>query len=353
MASYEEIANEKKEEYKKLMSEQAQQKIDQINSAYNTAISKAENDTADQIAGTEDDYLDIVRSAEIQKELDLRDIRETRANMGLARSGLSATEQTAAVLSAGNKTAEAQRQKQKAIDSLNKALLEYKTATESDRHADILKVEQDRDAAVLDNANQWDNWVIENNQADEEARIAAQKSAETQRRSDLDALKEAGTITPETYGYALVNGLSTNQAVAYNELSRVVDSGLATEREAVEVIQKGYTPQYAVALLTAKNKLETSGRRAAATYLRDNLDINEEEIVNIMAEIGLEGKDFENLSVTETVSQVIGDGQSRTTTTKQSASLGSPSTLSSKPITIAGDKEPTFWSHLVKVLGIS
>lgn len=195
---WQEHATGQRDATNKLITDQASKSIESVNKATDDVIAKAEKDTEKAIGETTDDYLEILDSAAIQKELDLRDIRETRANMGLSRSGLSATEQTAAILSAGNKTAEAQRNRQKAIDSLNEGLAEHKREAESKRAADILKIEQQRDADILKNNQSWNNWLFDKNEKND---------------TDLVNAVISGNIDIDTYNTANENGLTAGEAI--------------------------------------------------------------------------------------------------------------------------------------------
>ncbi len=198
------IRDTKKKDYSELVTKQADESIDRVNTLTDENIAQAEADTTKAIDKTTDDYVDILRSAGIQKELDLRDIQETRANMGLSRSGLSATEQTAAILSAGNKTAEAQRNRQKAIDSFNDGLEKYKREAESQRAADILKIEQQRDTDIFNNDQKWDNWAFEGKEAEKAAND-----------TNLVTARTAGLIDDETLQLARDNGWSYEEAIKH------------------------------------------------------------------------------------------------------------------------------------------
>ena len=92
MATYMEDAEKAIAEEKKRQEELAEQKKAEQNKLSDEKITAAQESVALQKQQTNRDYIDVVRNAEIQREMDLRNIRETRANMGLSRSGLSSTE---------------------------------------------------------------------------------------------------------------------------------------------------------------------------------------------------------------------------------------------------------------------
>lgn len=213
---YEEIGNKEK---------------DSINQKKDKNIAYAEKETAEKIDETTDDYVDILRSAGIQKELDLRDIQETRANMGLSRSGLSATEQTAAILSAGNKTAAAQRNRQKAIDSLNQSLANYRIQQETEANDAILAIdkgiEENLAKARVDLTNKANELTSADIKAEIEAETKRQESddkvtiaqikASKNNDDDLYKLAEKGLIEDDTLKYAIGNGLTVKQAIEHED----------------------------------------------------------------------------------------------------------------------------------------
>lgn len=144
-----EILEEKNKSYQDLRTQQANEQTAIVNQNADNAIAKAERDYEASVQEADKAYIDMINSADIQRELDIRNIRETRANMGLSRSGLASTEVTAANLSAGNKTAAAQRQRQAAIDTLKQSLIDYKATTEAERAANNLSIKQSADTDIF------------------------------------------------------------------------------------------------------------------------------------------------------------------------------------------------------------
>lgn len=204
-----------------------QKKKDEISKQGEEAIAEAEKNTTDQIEQTTDDYLDVMRSAGIQKELDLRDIRETRANMGLSRSGLSSTEQTAAILSAGNKVGAAQVARQKAIDTLNQSLLDYTNEINAGVRSKHLEIdtETETNAASLRTELEQKNAELlsEDHQAEVKAEadkyssyITAQENEATNREAKLKDLYSNGYITPDIYAAAIDYKWSASDAYSVN-----------------------------------------------------------------------------------------------------------------------------------------
>lgn len=182
-----------------------------------TSIERAERDTNKQIDQTNADYLDIINTADIQKELDIRNIRETRANMGLSRSGISSTEQTAAILSAGNKTAAAQRQRQAAIDTLQQSLLDYKGDVDSKLAATKLDITQTRDNNIFSFA---DTKLSQAEQMD----LDVAQTKETNRQNGLATLLQNGTINYDVYSQAMGDtGITVEAAKQMGDAARIAE----------------------------------------------------------------------------------------------------------------------------------
>ena len=238
--NYYDAAKETAEAYRKQVEESKQESIDEVNTQSDERIAAAVKSTQQQKEQTDSDYIDIINDAAIQKELDLRDIRETRANMGLSRSGLSSTEQTAAILSAGNKTAEAQRQRQAAIDALKQSLEEYKIAVEDERRSNILSINQSAEENVsayeseltqkaMDLTSKDTIAQIEAEESVKKAQIEAQQkataNAESTRTATLKTLLTASSIDSSTYVSALENGWTASYALNYQGLSDAKGDG--------------------------------------------------------------------------------------------------------------------------------
>lgn len=200
---YTEIAEEKKKSNEDIVRQQADEQTALVNKTADDAIARAERDTNAKVEEADRAYIDMINAADIQKELDIRDIRETRANMGLSRSGLASTETTAATLSAGNKTAAAQRQRQSAIDTLRQSLLDYKADTEAQRNAQNLQIKQTADSNIQSYGDKWDTWATEN-------QIAQDNTDEQNRRNGILSLNIPDSVKTT----AIENGWTVSQAEA-------------------------------------------------------------------------------------------------------------------------------------------
>lgn len=204
---YIEEAEKRAQTYENMRKTQADEQTALVNKNADDAIARAERDTTTQIQDADRSYIEMINDADIQKELDIRDIRETRANMGISRSGLASTEVTAATLSAGNKTAAAQRQRQSAIDTLKQSLLDYKANTEAERNAQNLNIKQASDMDILDYKDTWSKWGMEND-------MRVDENDEANRRSGILSLDIPDDIKSE----AIEKGLTVSQAAAMGKL---------------------------------------------------------------------------------------------------------------------------------------
>lgn len=224
---YADEAKKREQAYTDTRKTQAEEQTALVDQSAADAVARAERDTAKQVKEADRAYVDMINDADIQKELDIRNIRETRANMGLSRSGLASTEMTAATLSAGNKTAAAQRQRQSAIDALNKSLLDYKAEAEANRNAQNLNIKQEADTDILNYKDMWSKWGMEND-------MRVDENNESTRRNGILSLNISDDIKTK----AIENGWTVSQAAA--EGKRVADETESTRRNSLyTAYQKG------------------------------------------------------------------------------------------------------------------
>lgn len=217
MSTYREQGEETKKKNEEATLQQAETDKAEINTQIDQLIAKAETNAAAQQRTVESDYRDLIDTVAVQRELDRRQISEAMANMGLTKSGLNATQQTAVQLSAGNKTAAAQRQRQAAVDALTQSLVEYKMEVENNRRESINAI----DSAAQKNIAEY-NAAVDKNVADAEVAaikadaelVEAQNKRNSSNASTLLTMAKNGAIGWNTYAYAVDNGLTPSQALA-------------------------------------------------------------------------------------------------------------------------------------------
>ncbi len=217
MSTYREQGEQAKKKNEEDTLAQADTEKAEVNTQIDQLIAKAESDAAAQQQTVESDYRDLIDTVAVQRELDRRQISEAMANMGLTKSGLNATQQTAVQLSAGNKTAAAQRQRQAAVDALTQSLAEYKMEAENNRRESVNAIDSAAQQSIAEYNAAVDKNVADAENAEIEANaklIKAQNEAQSTNASTLLTMAKNGAIGWDTYAYAVDAGLSPSQAVA-------------------------------------------------------------------------------------------------------------------------------------------
>lgn len=242
MSVYSERGDKLKKENKAAVDKQTAAKKDELDQQIDQNIQSAEQTVSAGIADADARYRGVVDSAAVQRELDRRQIRETMANMGLSRSGLNATQQTAVQLSAGNKQAAAAVQRQAAVDSLKQSLAEYKMASEDARRQGKMELDESAQKEIAAFDASVDKGVSEAEsteyKAQEEAKAKKyeadvkaeaealklisknQENAVKQNRSLLDKLYDNGELSVDDYTVAWENGWSVGYL---NQLKKIAE----------------------------------------------------------------------------------------------------------------------------------
>ncbi len=215
--------------------ENAKKKIDNATAVHDSNIQTAEREYADAERAATDDYVSAINSIDLQKALDIKDIQETRANMGLSRSGISATEQTAAVLAAGNRTNATRNQLQKTVDSLTKSLADYKIGQNQELQSTILSINEAADQSkaeyrkdVTADANEQQQTMLKAlgldsdiyAQAIEQGWDGEEALAEQVKKNNgiIDTMFVNGEITAEVRDHAKKNGYTPDQTKEHQKL---------------------------------------------------------------------------------------------------------------------------------------
>ena len=194
-------------------------------------IASAETAAVEGKVAADEAYRDVVDTAAVQRELDRRQIQETMANMGLSRSGLNATQQTAVQLSAGNKQAAAAIQRQAAVDSLTKALAEYKLSAEDERRSSKLSAKTESDKALAEYASELEQSVTKAESDDYKSALDASNEAlKLQIKAAENEQERATKATQKVLDKMLENGqlsndlylLATSQGWSGDYLERVM-----------------------------------------------------------------------------------------------------------------------------------
>jgi hypothetical protein len=112
-----------------------------INLKYNTEIQNYDDAYKSDVAQTEQAYSELLDQNAIQRKINERQIVESMANAGLTNSGMNASQILASQLSYGNAQAQANLQKQNALDTLARTLRVNKQTVESKRASDLAGVD--------------------------------------------------------------------------------------------------------------------------------------------------------------------------------------------------------------------
>ena len=236
-----------------------------VNKSADEAIQRARNELSTKTTEANQEYRDSILRADLQKELDLRDIRESMAKSGMARSGISQTQQTAAVLSAGNKSAKADRQRLATIDALNKSLEDYKNEMNLERENKLFSLQQyanEQKRAYADSQTQWAEGMD----------LEVANTAETNRRNALTSLG----LDDATWYKAINDGWTIEQGVAEKQrldaerkaaIDSLVASGQISEYIGQAAKVQGYTAEQALALQAEQNETDRKNIESYAIEL--------------------------------------------------------------------------------------
>ena len=129
------------------------------------------------------EYDEDLRANEVQKYINMREVAENNANLGLTDSGLNRTQLTAVQLSASNNAAKIERDRTNMVTSLTAEMNKYLTEYENERISSEQSLMQTYDSAAAE-------WAGKAYQADVDA---AAKATEAAIKAQSEASKEART----------------------------------------------------------------------------------------------------------------------------------------------------------------
>ncbi len=187
--------------YNQVVHSQAAQKKKDItvsDKTYDAQIGIVEDTYGKQMRDTESSYDELQRENTVQKHINLRNIRENMANMGLSDSGLSRSQITAANLSHLNRQSNINLDMQRSVDALalemNSRVTELKTNKESAR----AQIESSYDSAAREGATSMYNSYVD-------AQATAQQEANNNEKTRTSAYNK------------LVNDFARNRNGLYGE----------------------------------------------------------------------------------------------------------------------------------------
>ena len=145
--------NSEHETYKGNRESQYRTEIGNIDDRYDALDEVALKNKTDSISAANDNYQRQYDANAIQEILDRNAIDERMANMGLANSGLNATQQTAIALARGNRDASTTSDKQQRINDIEAAYESIIADNNAKRDAEKLAAMQSRDDDIANNYN--------------------------------------------------------------------------------------------------------------------------------------------------------------------------------------------------------
>ncbi len=243
--------------YKQYDDENLENKNKQIAAVNETAAKNKQTITDNynaQINEAETQYDDQYRINAVQKLINERQVAESMANAGLTNSGLNRTQQTAVQLSYANNKAQLDRQKQSAIDNLNREMNAYLTEVETSASSSI--------ASIEDTYNQnRQSYVTAMQQADIEAETQRLKDEYDYKLKLIEKQQEAeskisqisyGSLASTSYGsngnviYTDTSGNSVTMRAGANPYTGEVNSDLLVDGvyDASRAFSNGYQPKY-------------------------------------------------------------------------------------------------------------
>ncbi len=233
------------EDYTTETNTSAEEKKTEVDTQVDALIQKAVTETEAQKRQATHDYNEIVDTAAIQREIDRKQVAETMANMGLTNAGLNATQQTAIQLSAGNKMAAANRQRQAAVDALTKSLQDYKFEAESARTQQKQAIDDKAAQSIAEYSATVNKNVADAEAAEAKARAAAQEAAAKSNDNILKTLYNNGDISGQTYSMASTFGWNAAQTMEYENNKKswgqLRDDNVIDDTAYAYFIKEGYT----------------------------------------------------------------------------------------------------------------
>lgn len=201
--TYEEYLKQQKEKNTPLMNEN----IATNNAIYDTQKQNVNSVYQQNVRDTVSSYEDALRSNETQKILNSRNIERRMAEMGLTDSGLNRTQQAAVQLSAANNAGAIQRDRQKAIDTLARAMASEISTIEANRAASEQGIRTDFENKSTQSAVDLYNADLQSATDIETAGIeAAAKKYEADVQATTERLKnEQAAKNKNNYFYTGVN----------------------------------------------------------------------------------------------------------------------------------------------------
>lgn len=132
-------------------------------------------------------YDDDLRANEVQKYINMREVAENNANLGLSDSGLNRTQSTAVQLSASNNAAKIERDRNNMVRSLETEMDRYLTEIENSRISSAASIKKGYEDSAWSSAVDQYKADVDAEAKVTEAAIQAQTEASKEARTALTA----------------------------------------------------------------------------------------------------------------------------------------------------------------------
>ena len=221
-------------------------------------------------------YDEDLRANEVQKFINMREVAENNANLGLTDSGLNRTQSTAVQLSASNNAAKIERDRNNMVRALEVEMNRYLTEIENSRISSAASIKKGYEDSAMSSAVDMYKADVDAAAKASEARISAKNSLFEKLTNDeiSDANKEAYIKSfISDYGFSDEIETLLNNA-GYTTVSRGADFTGTTYDDALQKMKsEGVSPDIYVGLMTSK---EWSRRKASYKHYGTGSD----EVVN-------------------------------------------------------------------------
>lgn len=133
-------------------------------------------------------YDEDLRTNEVQKYINMREVAENNANLGLTDSGLNRTQSTAVQLSASNNAAKIERDRTNMVNTLTAEMNAYLTENENSRISSAASIQKTYEDSARSSAVDMYKADVDAAAKVNEAAINAQNEASKEARTALTAL---------------------------------------------------------------------------------------------------------------------------------------------------------------------
>lgn len=213
-----------------------------------------------QIDLSNQEYDDSLRTNEVQKYINMREVAENNANLGLTDSGLNRTQSTAVQVSASNNAAKIERDRTNMVAALTGEMNRYLAEIENNKISSEASIRQGYESKAMEAAQSSYKADVDAAAKIEAERIAAQNAASKEARTALTTLitdfgnnnytKDQAAKKVKTYidlygvDENTLSILLENAGLEKNEYAGYIESGTTVGATAQNNVIKEYKKRY-------------------------------------------------------------------------------------------------------------